>query len=73
MGDLRVTKELGHREGWPWAQPHTAAPLREGLSIVMFYSPHTPLLKCKKRKKNLNRVLFTLKTLSMICELSQPG
>lgn len=44
----------------------------EGLSTVMFYSPHTPLLKCKKRKKNLNRVLFALKTLSMICELSQP-
>lgn len=46
-------------------------PRHEGLSTVRFYSPHTPLLKCKKRK-NLNRVLFALKTLSMICELSQP-
>lgn len=48
-----------------------ARPRHEGLSTVRFYSPHTPLLKCKKRK-NLNRVLFALKTLSMICELSQP-
>lgn len=46
-----------------------------GLSSVMVYSPHTPLLNCKEERgerKDLNRVLFTLKTLSMICELSQP-
>lgn len=55
---------------------HSRAALYEGLSMVTFHSPHTPLLKCKnkkkKKEKNLNRVLFTLKTLSMICELSQP-
>lgn len=58
-GDLRVTKEPGHGEGWPWAQPRAAAPLHEGLSTVMFYSPHTPQLKCKKRKKSQQSVVHS--------------
>lgn len=28
--------------------------LHKGLRAVMFYSPHTPLLKCKKRKKKIS-------------------
>lgn len=49
----------GHKGGWPRPQPHAAAPLPEGLSTVMFYSPHTPLLKCKKRKKSQQGVVHS--------------
>lgn len=35
-------EQLRHEERWPSAQP-------PGLSTVMFYSPHTPLPKCKKK------------------------
>lgn len=50
-GTSRGHQKAGAQGGHSWAQLRAAAPLREGLSTVMFYSPHTPLLKCKKRKK----------------------